>query len=71
MLLIRLGPKKTAFTLRHWDRDTFLYQPVGEMSAGLSAVTFTIGPDRRAARVTVEDLDIHQQGTFTRAPGGK
>jgi hypothetical protein len=33
-LLLRLGPKQTSFPLRHWDRDVFLYQPVGEMAAG-------------------------------------
>jgi CubicO group peptidase (beta-lactamase class C family) len=67
-LLLRLGPKQTSFPLRHWDRDVFLYQPVGEMAAGLSAVTFRVGPDRRAMRVVVENLDIHGQGRFTRGP---
>jgi CubicO group peptidase (beta-lactamase class C family) len=67
-LRLRMGPKKTAFPLRHWDRDVFLYQPVGEMAGGLSGVTFQVGPDRRGVKVVVENLDVHGQGTFTRAP---
>jgi hypothetical protein len=70
-LLLRLGPKKNSFALRHWDRDGFLYQPAGESAAGLSAVTFRVGPDRQANQVTVEDLNIHGQGTFTQVPAGK
>jgi CubicO group peptidase (beta-lactamase class C family) len=69
-LLLRLGPKKTAFALRHWDRDVFLYQPAGEMAGGPSAVTFWVGPDRRGMKVVVEDLDVHGQGTFVRLPAG-
>jgi hypothetical protein len=33
----------------------------------LSGVTFTIGPDEKAASVVVENLNIHGVGTFTRA----
>src|SRR5262249_50208694 len=65
-LQLRMGPKKTGFPLRHWDRDVFIYQPVGEMASGLSGVIFRIGPDSRATTVAVENLDIHDQGTFTR-----
>lgn len=70
-LTLRLGPKKTPFPLRHWDRDVFVYRPAGEMAVGPSAVVFRVGPDRRAAGVTVENLDVHGQGTFTRVPAGK
>jgi CubicO group peptidase (beta-lactamase class C family) len=70
-LLLRLGPKKTAFPLRHWDRDVFLYQPAGEMAGGLSGVTFLVGPDRRGMRVVLENLDVTGQGTFTRVPARK
>jgi CubicO group peptidase (beta-lactamase class C family) len=70
-LLLRLGPKKTPFALRHWDRDVFLYQPEGENAGGPSAVTFQVGPDGKGVRVVVENLDIHGQGTFTREPAKK
>jgi CubicO group peptidase (beta-lactamase class C family) len=64
-LVLRMGPKKTPFRLRHWDRDVFIYQPVGEMASGLSGVTFWVGPDRRGVKVVVENLDTQGQGTFT------
>jgi CubicO group peptidase (beta-lactamase class C family) len=70
-LLLRMGPKKTAFPLRHWDRDVFLYQPVGEMASGLSGVTFLVGPEGKALHVVVENLDVHGQGTFVRATAKK
>ena len=44
---------------------------VGEMAGGLSGVTFAVGPDRRASRVVVENLDVNGQGTFTRVPPRK
>lgn len=47
----------------------FTYQPVGENAYGPSAVTFAVGADRRAASVTVENLDINGQGRFGRASG--
>ena len=70
-LALKLGPKLRAFPLAHFDRDTFTYQPVGEMSAGPSGVTFRIGPDRVADAVTIENLDVHGSGTLTRVPAGK
>ncbi len=70
-LVLKLGPKLRAFPLRHFDRDTFTYQPEGEMAAGPSGVTFRLGPDRVADSVTVENLDVHGSGTLTRVPAGK
>jgi CubicO group peptidase (beta-lactamase class C family) len=70
-LQLRIGPKKTASPLQHWDRDVFIYRPTGEMASGLSGVTFRVGPERRATAVTVENLDVHDQGTFTRVPAKK
>jgi CubicO group peptidase (beta-lactamase class C family) len=70
-LVLKLGPKPMAFPLSHFDRDTFTYQPEGEMSAGRSGVFFRIGPDRVADAVTVENLNVHGSGTLTRVPAGK
>ncbi|HQR07603.1 MAG TPA: serine hydrolase [Gemmatales bacterium] len=64
-LHLRVGPK-FVFPMRHWDRDIFTYQPVGENAGGLSGVTFMVGPDRQASRVIVENLDVTMQGTFIR-----
>ena len=65
-LVLLLGPKKNAFGLHHFDRDVFTYQPTGENAYGLSAVTFTVGADKKAARVVIENLDVDGQGSFTR-----
>jgi CubicO group peptidase (beta-lactamase class C family) len=65
--VLKLGPRQDAFPLRHFGRDTFTYQPVGENAYGPSAVTFTVGPDQVANTVTIENLDGNRQGTFSRA----
>jgi CubicO group peptidase (beta-lactamase class C family) len=65
-LRLLMGPNKTAHPLRHWGRDVFIYRPVEEITSEWSGVTFRLGPERRATAVTVENLDVHEQGTFTR-----
>jgi hypothetical protein len=62
-----LGQRQDPYTLRHFDRDVFTYQPVGENAYGPSAVTFQVGADRKATSLTIENLNITGQGTFTRA----
>ena len=57
--------------LQHFDGNVFFYQPIGEMSGGLSGVTFTIGPAGKATKVVIEDLDVHGEGTFAAVPGKK
>jgi hypothetical protein len=54
------------FELRHWDRDVFIYQPTGENAGGLSGVRFSIDSGRQADRVLIENLNVHDQGTFSR-----
>ena len=65
-LVLRIGPKPLEFPLRHFDRDTFVYQPTGESAGGPSGVRFSIDTDRQADRVLIENLNIHGQGAFTR-----
>ncbi|MGE3804073.1 MAG: serine hydrolase, partial [Gemmataceae bacterium] len=65
-LQMRVGPAPLEFSLRHHDRDLFLYQPTGENAGGPAGVTFTIGADGRARQVLVENLNIHGLGTFKR-----
>lgn len=69
-LTMRQGPKKSAYPLIHYDRDTFYYDTVGENGVGLSGVTFTIGAEGKAMRVVVENLNQDGLGMFTRT-GGK
>lgn len=54
------------YPLEHWDGDVFTYLPIGENATVRTAVTFTIGPDGIASAMTVENLDLQHQGTFTR-----
>ncbi len=68
-LALRLGPGRTTFPLQHYDRDVFTYQPAGENAAGPSGVRFQIGPDQTATSVTIDNLDVDGQGTFTRPNG--
>jgi CubicO group peptidase (beta-lactamase class C family) len=72
-LILRLGPEKTQFPLTHFDRDRFLYQPVGEFAGGPIGVLFQIGADQKATSVSVENFEIYSQGqgTFTRASVGE
>ena len=65
-LAIVEGPKKLTFPLKHYDRDTFTYDTIGENAVGRSGVTFTIGPDGQATQVVVENLNVHREGTFKR-----
>jgi hypothetical protein len=64
-LVIVLGPLHTAFPLTHWDGNTFSYLPSGENAVGVSAVTFSIGNDGRAASFVMETLNAEGLGTFT------
>jgi CubicO group peptidase (beta-lactamase class C family) len=67
-LAIAEGPKKLVFPLTHYDRDTFTYRTEGENAVNSTGVTFTIGPDGKAAGVVVENLDVRGKGVFKRVP---
>jgi CubicO group peptidase (beta-lactamase class C family) len=69
-LAIALGPRKMTFPMTHWDRDTFTYETAGEMAVGTAGITFTIGPDGKAQRILVENLNIHGNGLFERVSNG-
>ena len=70
-LVLRLGPRRDAYPMRHFDRDVFTYQPAGENAYGPSAVSFTVGADQKATSVTIENLDANGQGIFTWAAAAK
>src|SRR5256884_1196774 len=71
-LAIMQGPKNKTFPMKHYDRDTFTYETQGENAAGMSGITFTVGPDGKAAQVLVENLNVRGEGVFKResAPQG-
>jgi hypothetical protein len=70
-LAIVEGPKNRTFSMQHYDRDTFTYETEGENAVGRSGITFTIGPDGKAAQVVVENLNVRGEGTFKRVPEQK
>jgi CubicO group peptidase (beta-lactamase class C family) len=70
-LAIAQGPKNKTFPMQHYDRDTFTYETEGENAVGRSGVTCTIGPDGKADRVVVENLNVRGEGTFKRVPDHK
>jgi hypothetical protein len=60
------GPTKVTFPMKHYNRDTFTYMPVGENAILEAGVTFSLRPDGKAATVLVENLDENGQGIFNR-----
>lgn len=68
-LAIVQGPKEMTFPMTHFDRDTFTYVTQGETAVGTAGIFFHLGADDHATSVTVENLDIDGQGTFTRVNG--
>jgi len=66
-LVLRLGPNgERSFTLRHFDRDLFVYYPYDETPEQPVAATFAIGPDQKASRLTLADLNDNGQGELAR-----
>ena len=66
-LSLKLGPDLVRnFQLRHFDRDLFVYYPAEDMPNMASAVTFEIGPDGKAAQITIEDLNSFGLGMLKR-----
>jgi hypothetical protein len=70
-LVLRLGPKKMEFPLRHWDRDYFYYQPSAETLFGGSGASFQIGPNGKASRLTLNAFNRGGLGVFTRVAAKK
>ena len=67
-LTMKQGPRKLAYTLTHYDHDTFSYETAGENAVSLSGVTFILEGTGKASRVVVENLNKEGLGTFTRVP---
>jgi CubicO group peptidase (beta-lactamase class C family) len=70
-LAIVQGPKNQTSSMKHYDRDTFTYETQDENAVGRSGITFTVGPDGKAAEMVVENLNVHGEGVFKRVPDRK
>lgn len=66
LLALLLGPAGKRFPLKHFNRDLFLYAPFAESPGLMVAVTFLVGPDGKAAQITLENLDSDGMGTLKR-----
>ena len=66
-LMMTAGPAGVSWPLRHWDGDTFVFEPRGENASegSRSAVSFRMGA-AGAKAVIVEFWDQDGIGTFTR-----
>ena len=65
-LYLQLGPAGKRFPLTHFNRDMFVYTPMAEAPKARMGVSFLIGPDGKAAQVTIEDLDEYGLGVLKR-----
>ncbi len=70
-LVVHLGPDHQAFPLTHFDHSIFTYLPDPEPPAAQAGVTFTVGPDRQAQSVVLENFNGDGQGTFLRLQPSK
>jgi hypothetical protein len=67
-LALSLGPKQTAYPLRHWDGNVFSYEPSGEnaTAGSISKVTFTIDAAGRATSLAIEYYEASGWSRFVR-----
>ncbi|MGH7911042.1 MAG: serine hydrolase [Candidatus Dormibacteraceae bacterium] len=70
-LALELGPKPTVFPLKHWDGDTYSYEPTGENALGITGVVFAIGSGGIARSVDIGNFNganplTKDLGTFVR-----
>ncbi|HET7716221.1 MAG TPA: serine hydrolase [Bauldia sp.] len=57
-LVLALGPDGAKrYPLRHFDRDTFVYSFSPEIPEVLSSAVFAVGPDQKAAALTLDDFN--------------
>jgi len=68
-LVLKVGPDgKTVYPMTHFDRDLFLIYPNPEMADMPSPVSFSIGPDGKAAAMTIDNLNASGLGVLSRTP---
>ena len=65
-LHLTIGPKHMTFALRHWNGDTFVFRPGGGGFRTLTELTFKPATSDRAEQMTIEWLNDHGNGTFTK-----
>ncbi|MGK9270900.1 serine hydrolase [Williamsia muralis] len=67
-LVLKLGrDQQLTYPLTHYDGDTYWFETSGENAVGPTGVRFTTA-NGTATSFTVEYLDAHDLGTFTKVP---
>ncbi len=63
-----MGPAGQTFPLQHWDGNTYVFEPDGEVAApgSRSSVRFGIGPAGMAQDLSIEVFDKEGMGTLLR-----
>lgn len=64
LLSLIIGPKSLRFPLRHFDKDTFIMNTIGENGVGESKVVFEFSIEGWPKRVTIDYLNNHGLGIF-------
>ena len=65
-LVLQLGAAGHRYLLKPFNRDLFLYAAQPEAPGWLSAISFAIGPDGKASKVTLDDFNDDDLGTLSR-----
>ena len=63
-----IGPAALSYRLQHWDGNTFVFEPGGEIatSGSRSELHFDMSPDGVSHSMTIEIFDKSCLGTFHR-----
>ena len=65
-LTMLIGPAKSPFPLKHFERDTFTWEADTENLSGANGLTFAISADGHATSVLINNLNADGQGLFNR-----
>jgi CubicO group peptidase (beta-lactamase class C family) len=63
-LILEIGPKSLQFPLRHYDKDTFIMETIGENSVGETKVVFEFSVAGVPKRVVIDYLNNNGLGVF-------
>jgi CubicO group peptidase (beta-lactamase class C family) len=65
-LNLLVGPNKLSIPLKHYDRDTFTYEMTTEGLFGTHGVRFSVGPDGKASKMALLNLEESGNGWLSR-----
>jgi CubicO group peptidase (beta-lactamase class C family) len=64
-LVVHMGPQKTSYPVKQYNRDVFTFSLEGTATSG---IFFQVGPDQKATSAFFEELNKQGLGTFVRLP---